>query len=190
MHGYANSLVFSNFQLVLFSTVQVQFTGIWPILLRSTSLSALSAAQNLRFSRQFRLSADALEEKSDVQVFWILRLPGLKRDLEKKKSATMGSKFQSHFLGWGRAASCSAASAGPEKWSGISQNSKIEWESGFFGCVLQLLAIDQRPAQRRHAENSESIRRGWLHPEFEFEIQKKFHDLAYWILPVSNVSFF
>ena len=64
MHGYENSLVFSNFQLVLFSTVHVQFTGLWPILLRSTSLSALSAAQNLRFPWQFRLSADALEEKS------------------------------------------------------------------------------------------------------------------------------
>ena len=130
MHGYANSLVFSNFQLVLFSTVQVQFTGIWPILLRSTSLSALSAALQARFPFDFRLLADALEEKSDLQVFWNVRLPGTKRDLEKKKSATMGSKFQSHFFDWCRAASCSAASAGPEKWSGISQNSKIEWESG------------------------------------------------------------
>ena len=126
MHGYANSLVFSNFQLVLFSTVQVQFTGIWPILLRSTSLSALSAALQARFPLDFPLSADAFEEKSDLQVFWILRLPGTKRDLEKKKSATMGSKFQSHFFGSCQAASCSAASAGPEKWSGISQNSKIE----------------------------------------------------------------
>ena len=130
MHGYENSLVFSNFQLVLFSTVPVQFTGLWPILLRSTSLSALSAAQNLRLSWQFRLSADALEEKSDLQVFWILMVPGPKRDLEKKKSATMGSKFQSHFFDWGRPASCSAASAGPEKWSGINQNSKITWETG------------------------------------------------------------
>ena len=130
MQGYANSLVFSNFQLVLFSTVQVQFTWIWPILLRSTSLSALSAALQARFPRQFPLSADALEEKSDLQVFWILRLPGLKRDLEKKKSATMGSKFQIHFFDWGRPGSCSAASAGPEKWSGISQNSKTTWESG------------------------------------------------------------
>ena len=99
MHGYANSLVFSNFQLVLFSTVQVQFTGIWPILLRSTSLSALSAAQNLRLSFDDPLSADALEEKSDLQVFWILILGDLKRDLEKTKSATMESKFQSRFFG-------------------------------------------------------------------------------------------
>ena len=107
-------------------------------------MSALSAAQNRTFPRQFRLSADALEEKSDLQVFWILRLPGPKLDLEEKKSATMGSKFRGHFFDWGRLVSCSAASAGPEKWSGISQNSKIEWESGLFGCVLQLL--DQRPA--------------------------------------------
>ena len=130
MHGYENSLVFSNFQLVLFSTVPIQFTGLWPILLRSTSLSALSAAQNLRCPWQFRLSADALEEKSDLQVFWILMVPGLKRDLEKKKSATMGSKFQTHFLDWGRPGSCSAAFAGPEKWSGISQNSKTAWRTG------------------------------------------------------------
>ena len=84
MHGYENSLVFSNFQLVLFSTVHVQFKGLFPILLRSTSLSALSAAQNLRCSWHFRLSADALEEKSDLQVFWILMVPIPKRDLEKK----------------------------------------------------------------------------------------------------------
>ena len=76
MHGYENSLVFLNFQLVLLCTSDVEFTGIWQILLRSTSLSALSAAQNLRFPLNFRLSADALEEKSDLQVFWILRLPG------------------------------------------------------------------------------------------------------------------
>ena len=94
MHGYANSLVFSNFQLVLFSTVQVQFTGIWPILLRSTSLSALSAAQNLRYSLKFRLSADALEEKSDLQVFWILMVPGPKRDLEKKNRPLWGQNFK------------------------------------------------------------------------------------------------
>ena len=130
MQKYANSLVFSNFQLVLLRTSELEFTGIWPILLRSTSLSALSAAQNLRCSLDFRLSADALEEKSDLQVFWILILPGPKRDLEKKKSVTMGSKFQSRFSGWGRPASCSAASAGPEKWSGISQNSKTTWDSG------------------------------------------------------------
>ena len=144
MQKYENSLFFSNLQLVLLRTSELEFTGIWQILLRSTSLSALSAALQARFPRGFPLSADGLEEKSDLQVFWILRLPGLKRDLEKKKSATMGSKFQSHFFCWCRAASCSAASAGPEKWSGISQNSKIEWESGLFGCVLQLL--DQRPA--------------------------------------------
>ena len=126
MPGYANYLFFSNFQLVLLRTSEVECIGIWQILLRSTSLSALSAAQNLRCSLDFRLSADALEEKSDLQVFWILILPGRKRDLEKKKSATMGSKFQSRFFDWGQAASCSAASAGPEKWSGISQNSKIE----------------------------------------------------------------
>ena len=126
MHGYANYLIFLNFQLVLSSTSEFEFTGIWPILVRSTKLSALSAAQNLRYSRGFPLSADALEEKSDLQVFWILMVPGPKRDLEKKKSATMGSKFQSRFFDWGRPGSCSAASAGPEKWSGISQNSKIE----------------------------------------------------------------
>ena len=130
MHGYANSLVFLNFQLVLLRTSELEFTGIWPILLRSTSLSALSAAQNRTFPRQFRLSADSLEEKSDLQVFWILRLPGLKRDLEKKKSVTMGSKFQSRFSGCGHPASCSAAFAGPEKWSGISQNSKTTCETG------------------------------------------------------------
>ena len=66
---YANSLVFSNFQLVLFSTLQLQFTGIWPILLRSTSLSALSAALQARFPRGFPLLADGLEEKSELQVF-------------------------------------------------------------------------------------------------------------------------
>ena len=98
MHGYANSLVFSNFQLVLLRTSELEFTGIWQILLRSTMLSALSAAQNLRLSFDDPLLADALEEKSDQQVFWILRLPGLKLDLEKKNSATMGSKFRSHFF--------------------------------------------------------------------------------------------
>ena len=130
MQKYENSLVFSNFQLVLLRTSELEFTGIWQVLLRSTSLSALSAAQNLRLSLDFRLSTDALEEKSDLQVFWILMVPGPKRDLEKKKSATMGSKFQSRFFGRSRAASCSAASAGPEKWSGISHNSKIVWETG------------------------------------------------------------
>ena len=98
MHGYANSLVFSNFQLVLFSTVQVQFTGIWPILLRSTSLSALSAALQARCSLDFPLSADAFEEKSDLQVFWILRLPGTKRDLEKKNRPLWGQNFKVIFL--------------------------------------------------------------------------------------------
>ena len=94
MHGYENSLVFSNFQLVLFSTVPVQFTGLLPILLRSTSLSALSAAQNLRFPLNFRLSADALEEKSDLQVFWILMVPVPKRDLEKKNRPLWGQNFK------------------------------------------------------------------------------------------------
>ena len=99
MHGYANSLVFSNFQLVLFSTVQVQFTGIWPILLRSTSLSALSAALQARIPRGFPLSADALEEKSDLQVFWILILPGPRRDLEKKNRPLWGQNFKLIFSG-------------------------------------------------------------------------------------------
>ena len=48
----------------------------------------------------------------------------------EKKSGTTGSKFQTHFYDWGRPGSCSAASAGPEKWSEISLNSKIEWKSG------------------------------------------------------------
>ena len=38
----------------------------------------------------FPLSADALEEKSDLQVFLILRLPVPKRDLEKNNSVTTG----------------------------------------------------------------------------------------------------
>ena len=69
MHVYANSLVFSNFQLVLLRTSELEFTWIWPILLRSTSSSALSAALQRSMSRQFPLSADALEEKSGLQVF-------------------------------------------------------------------------------------------------------------------------
>ena len=46
MPGYANSLVFLKFQLVLLRTSELEFTGIWPILLslRSTTLSALSTA--------------------------------------------------------------------------------------------------------------------------------------------------
>ena len=56
MQKYENSLV-------LLRTSELEFKGIWPILLRSTRLSALSAAQNLRYSLEFRLSADELEEK-------------------------------------------------------------------------------------------------------------------------------
>ena len=98
MQKYENSLVFSNFQLVLLRTLELEFTGIWQILLRSTSLSALSAAQNLRLSFDFQLSADALEEKSDLQVFWILILPGLKRDLEKG-FCHYGVKISKSFFG-------------------------------------------------------------------------------------------
>ena len=94
MQKYKNSLFFSNFQLVLLRTSELEFTGIWPILLRSTSLSALSAAQNLRLSFDDPLSADALEEKSDQQVFWILILPGPKRDLEKKNRPLWGQNFK------------------------------------------------------------------------------------------------
>ena len=90
MQKYENSLVFSNFQLVLLRTSELEFTGIWQVLLRSTSLSALSAAQNLRLSFDDPLSADALEEKSDLQVFWILILPGPKRNLEKTNRPLWG----------------------------------------------------------------------------------------------------
>ena len=94
MQKYENSLVFSKFQLVLLRTSELEFTGIWPILLRSTSLSALSAALQARFPRECPLLADGLEEKSDLQVFWILRLPSLKRDLEKKIRPLWGQNFK------------------------------------------------------------------------------------------------
>ena len=97
MQKYENSLFFSNFQLVLLRTSELEFTGIWQVLLGSTSLSALSAAQNLRLSFDFRLLADALEEKSDLQVFWILILGDLKRDLEKKKIGHYGVKISKSF---------------------------------------------------------------------------------------------
>ena len=61
-------------------------------------MSALSAAQNLRYSRGFPLLADALEEKSDQQVFWILILPGRKRDLEKKNRPLWGQNFKVVFM--------------------------------------------------------------------------------------------
>ena len=97
MQKYENSLVFSNFQLVLLRTSELEFTGIWPILLRSTSLSALSAALQAWFPLDFRLSADALEEKSDLQVFWILRLPVPKRDHEGKNRPLWSQNFKPIF---------------------------------------------------------------------------------------------
>ena len=61
-------------------------------------MSALSAALQARFPFDFPLSADALEEKSDLQVFLNLILPRVKRDLEKKNRPLWGQNFKVFFF--------------------------------------------------------------------------------------------
>ena len=48
-------------------------------------------------SQTYRLSADALEEKSEVKNFWILTLPGVERDLEKIFLSIWGQNFKAIF---------------------------------------------------------------------------------------------
>ena len=116
--------------------------------------------------------------------FW--DCPARSKILRKKNRPLWGQNFKVIFL----------AVPGRIVFSSFCRSRKVVWNQSELKNrvgirLVWVCAAAPRPASScRHAENSESIRRGWLHPEFEFEIQKKFHDLAYWILRVSNMSFF